>query len=554
MMNNRGIICFLFVLLGASTMVEAQKRKSSPKKDVATSEGSSSLGFAEPWREAYFSGAPLKIGDKPQFLFDDYAVEDRFGLHRVVGPVEKYEGNPLTIGEDMPWETSTTSWDGAYLRKIIYDPKDKLYKGWYLIYRYEPGIETGYNYSTLYAESDDGITWRKPQLDFFEIDGRKTNYVMHRERGTCLLQDVKLDTTETDENKRYMALAKMTPEGEKVRCIVLFHSPDGKKWTLADDPILFRGASDGSYSLVSDAARSRWLIYRRTPTNALVKEGLGVYGFQPINHTPGMNIKRRLSVTVSNDMKNWSQPRGISILDELDDEGLGILGNGMDIDWATVIKYGDVYFGFLHMMDNLTMEGPRHNHLMWSRDGFRWERLPQRLNFVDNGKPGQWDAGSIGGVSLMRNGNRIHIYYSGGNTSQGEKRIESFSASGIAFMDRDRFVGMQAGPEGGYLLTRQFILEGDKLELNFRSQVENPPPNWGRLIKAEILQGSSDHVVAVPLPGFTMEDCDGITIDESFNHVMTWKGSADLSALRGKPVYIRFYLQNTTLYTFRIAN
>lgn len=543
----------LYFILAASVTLFAQKRKGADKTTLKVDLPASAADFAEPWREAYFSGAPLRIGNKVQFLFDDYAVEDRFGLTRVVGRVEKYEGNPLTIGDDMPWETSTTSWAGANLRQVIYDPKDKLYKGWYLIYRREPGIESGYNYSTLYAESKDGVTWTKPELDYYKIGGHKTNYVMHRDDGTFLMQDIRLDTAATDVNKRYMALVKMIPPGEKVRCIVLFYSPDGKKWTMADDPVLFRGASDGSYSLVSDASRNRWLLYRRTPTNALVKEGLGVYGFQPINHTNGMNIKRRLSVTVSSDMKSWSPPRGIGILDELDDASLGILGNNMDIDWATVIKYRDVYFGFLHLMDNLTMAVPRHNQLMWSRDGLRWERLPQRLNFVGNGKPGDWDAGSIGSISVLPRGNRIHIYYSGGNTSQGESRINSFSGTGLAFMDKDRFIGMQAGPEGGYLLTRQFVVEGSKLELNFRSQVENPPPNWGSLLKAEILEGSADQEAARPYPGFAMADCDGITISDSFGKAMTWKGSPDLSALKGKAVYVRFYLQNTTLYTFQIA-
>ena len=120
-------------------------------------------------------------------------------------------------------------------------------------------------------------------------------------------------------------------------------------------------------------------------------------------------------------------------------------------------------------------------------------------------------------------------------------------------MDKDRFIGMQAGPEGGYLLTRQFVVEGSKLELNFRSQVVNPPPNWGIVLKAEILEASADQEAARPYAGFAMADCDGITMGESFGKAMTWKGSSDLSALKGKAVYVRFYLQNTTLYTFRIA-
>jgi len=529
--------------------------------DAAGNAGKSGAGYpvhnpdtTGSWREAYFSGRPQRIGNKVQFLFDDYMVEDRFGLKRSVGPVEKYDKNPLRIDDDKPWETRSASWSGAYLRYVLYDPLDKRYKGWYLLYRHEPGVETGYNYSTLYAESEDGVAWKKPELDFFLVDGRKTNLVLHKEKGTALLQDIALDTAASDPERRYAALVKMTPPGEKERCIVLMFSPDGKRWRLAPDPVLFRGANDGAYSLVPDRENGRWLLYRRPPTNALVKPGLGVYGSNPVNPSSGgMNIKRRMSVSVSRDMKNWSYPRGLQVLDELDDEDIGTLGNGRDIDWATVTKYRDVYFGFVHLMDNLTMESPRECQLMWSRDGFRWERLPQRMPFIANGAEGDWDSGGIITLSLMSDNKRTWIYYTGTNVPQGERRIAGFTGSGLAYLERDRFVGQQAGPAGGYLLTRQFVVEGRSLELNFRSQVKQPPVNWGSLIKAELLQAPSDQVPARPYPGFSMEDCDGITAGEGFDQVMTWKGSSDLSALKGKAVYIRFYLQNTTLYTFRIG-
>lgn len=504
------------------------------------------------WKEAYYSGEAMKIGNAVQYLFDDYIVEDRFGLKRVLGEVKKYEGNPLSMGENTTWEKKTESWSGAYVNHVIYDPKDKIYKGWYLVYRHD----TGYNYSTLYAESNDGIHWKKPLLDFFKMDGERTNYVLHDEKDTALMQDVSLDADAKDPERRFTALVKMVPPGEKVRCIVRMFSPDGKKWTLAPDPILFRGANDGSYSLVADKERDRWLLYRRPATNAVVSGGEGVFGAKsPLNPEKiGVNAKRRVGVTISKDMKKWSYPRGIAVLDELDDAQVQILGNGMDIDWTTVTKVNDVFFGFLHIMDNLTMTNPRQNHLMWSRDGIDWKRLPQRPQFIQNGAPGEWDAGSIGSISLLTEGDQYRIYYTGGNTSQGEKRFPRFTANGMAYLGKDRFVGQQAGPAGGYLLTREFVLEGNRLEVNFSSQVKTPPAEWGRVIRAEILQAPDDQVAATVIRGFSIKDCDPITSQDSFSTTLSWKGSSDLSALKGKKVYIRFYIQNTTLYTFRIAD
>ena len=50
---------------------------------------------------------------------------------------------------------------------------------------------------------------------------------------------------------------------------------------------------------------------------------------------------------------------------------------------------------FVHGLMNNPADSPKHTHLMWSRDGFVWERLPDRPQFVPNGAPGEWDQGSV---------------------------------------------------------------------------------------------------------------------------------------------------------------
>ena len=512
-------------------------------------------GPAPSWRESYFAGNPLHIGNCPQFLLDDYLVEDTFGLDRVLGPVEKYAGNPLTIGATMPWEAASLSFAGANLRHIIYDPQEQIFKGWYVTYRVGPdprGPGTNYNYDTLYAESQDGITWEKPALDFYPFNGQKTNTVLHMDQETALLEEVMLDPEPQDPARRFVALVKTIPPEENIRCIVRMYSPDGKKWTLDDDPVLFRGASDGAYSLVKDEDRGRWLLYRRPPTRALENDSDPFYGHR--------NNKRRFSVSTSADGRSWTYPRGIVMLDEQDNARLEQMGNRMDIDWSTAMIQDGMFFGFLSLLDNLKIAVPVHNHLMWSRDGLDWERLPLRPNFIENGAPGDWDAQSVSVSTLIPHGDRFHIYYSGSNTTQsfygreGEENIPRFSGSGLAFIGRDRFTGHHAGPEGGYLLTRQFILDGNRLEVNIRPNTGNPPPGQESHITAELLQPVTEHFPAGNYPGFGLEDCDVVPVGDAFNHAITWKGSGDLTALKGKPVYIRFNIKNATLYTFTIGN
>lgn len=490
-----------------------------------------------------------------QYLFDDYIVEDKYALRRVVGPVEKHPGNPLHTGPNMPWETSTLNWAGADLRHVVYDPWEKRFKAWYVTYRVEPdprGSGNNHNYSTLYAESADGITWTKPELDVVLRDGRRTNIVLHQDRETALLEEVNLDPAARDPGRRFIGLVKMVPPGETQRALVRMHSADGRKWNLAENPVMFRGVTDGAYSLLRDADRNRWLMLRRPPTHALVNAKDGFYAAR--------NLKRRVSITLSPDLVTWSYPRAVVLLDELDDAPLWQPGNRMDIDWARGLSAEGVFFGFITLMDNLKIAHPAHSHLMWSRDGLRWERLPARPRFVENGGPGEWDAGQIRVGSLITHGDLVHIYYSGSNITQsfqgqgGERNFPAYNGTGLAFIGRDRFVGLQAGPEGGYLLTRQFLLEGDQIELNCRAHAKSPAPVGKARIRAEILQPGADQNSAPPYPGFSLQDSVPANVTDDFRLRLAWKGKGSLAELRGKPVYLRLHLENAALYTFRVTD
>lgn len=485
------------------------------------------------WRESYFAGNPLRIGNDIQFLFDDYLVEDRFGLKRVAGPVEKHTGNPLDTGPAMPWDSR-----GAGLCHVVHDPLEERYKAWYVFLKDVPGqqdIETGYNYATCYAESADGLAWTKPALDLFPYAGlARTNIVLLKE-GTAILENITLDPAAKDPDQRFSALVKMVPPGESARCIVRMVSPDGRKWSLAPDLVLFRGASDSSYSLVRDDLRGRWMLFRRPPTHAL--KGYAAEGFYA-----GANDKRRVSVSLSLDMRCWTHPCTLALPDELDVS---------DIDSVHVIRRHGMFLGFIGLMNN-PADSPKYTHLMWSRDGLDWDRLPDRPRFIENGAPGEWDAGSITVSTCIPDGDRVRIYYIGVNVPQAEKRLPRMSGTGLAWIGKDRWIGQQAGPEGGYLLTRRFILEGDRLEVNCRCQVERPPAGMGGLIRAELLRDPVEHLPAAAYPGFGMDDCDPAAVADNPRLVLTWKGSPDLSTLCGKPVYIRFYIRNAALYAFRL--
>ena len=55
-----------------------------------------------------------------------------------------------------------------------------------------------------------------------------------------------------------------------------------------------------------------------------------------------------------------------------------------------------------------------------------------------------------------------------------------------------------------------------------------------------------------PLPGFALADCEEIYGDH-LERAVSWKGDADLAALAGKPVRLRFVLKDADLCSLRFS-
>ena len=76
-------------------------------------------------------------------------------------------------------------------------------------------------------------------------------------------------------------------------------------------------------------------------------------------------------------------------------------------------------------------------------------------------------------------------------------------------------------------------------------------------MKVEVVQhpemGGHEREFTGAFKGFTLADCDP-AVQNGVSIPVTWQGNPDLSALRGKPVYLRFRMRNMSLFSFRIGN
>jgi hypothetical protein len=55
-----------------------------------------------------------------------------------------------------------------------------------------------------------------------------------------------------------------------------------------------------------------------------------------------------------------------------------------------------------------------------------------------------------------------------------------------------------------------------------------------------------------PLPGFALADCPP-HFGDTIERVVTWRGGSDVGALAGRPVRLRFALQDADLYAYQFS-
>lgn len=469
-----------------------------------------------------FPEEPVRIGTRSQFFIDDHIVDNRFALKykreavvRVFHAPQKHAKNPLIAG------------DGGYVC-VRRDPASGRFRMWYQVSRPRrdtAGKRTGSEYAIAYAESKDGIHWKRPRLGLFEWNGNKQNNVVwrgitgKRASGPCLLELPEKDRR----GYRYVMAYRTAGAGRGKSGIRLVGSQDGIHWDAKGDTLIAALPSDTLNSIVFDPARKRYLMYCRAKHIYRTFKG-------PIRDT---GASRRVALMTSHKLwTRWkSQPRNILIPDELDSAKRFNFFYGMPVH-----RHADVFWGALwtfRMNDLIVPE------LAFSRDGVRFERLPTRPAMVPLGKDGAWDDAMIfPDARWVEVGDEWWIYYAGWDGPHGQPEARK-PGIGLATMKKERFISLRGPRGGGVVITRTLRWPGGQLLLNAnaaRGEIQVRVSNAGRK----------------PLPGFDYADCLPLQQDSTAVAVR-WK-KADVDTLRGKTIRLEIFLRNADLYTFRAGN
>jgi hypothetical protein len=258
------------------------------------------------------------------------------------------------------------------------------------------------------------------------------------------------------------------------------------------------------------------------------------------------------------DITSWGKESVVFSYDDEDQRGLDRdLFSGMDFYTSAASKYpgtSNVYFifpsAYYHYRESTARkmgsvdprnDGPLDIQLATSRDGKKWNRLDRRP-FIRLGEAGKFDSSYAYMVSgYICRPEEIWLYYAVSDHTHGNYDAARDKFTGTitrAKLRLDGFVSLDADYAGGEFSTPPLVYSGRQLTLNVDA-------SGGGCLRVEILPESG-----AALEGFSTADCD--PINGSFiAKVVSWRGKTDLSAMAGKPVRLRFVMNDAKLYAFR---
>ena len=452
--------------------------------------------------------ATIDIGSRLE-LFVDRLLVDRmdgveFRLHepqKLPPPRSMFRGHYATVIKD------------GDLYRAYYRGNDPSYKG-DRKHSGHPG-ET-----TCYAESRDGHEWTFPPLGLYEVNGTRDNNVILFGQSPfssnfCPFLDTRPGV---DRNERFKALAGHPGYNRRLQAGGLhsFASADGIHWHKTSHEAVIPYAPSWPHAFDSQnvsfwsEAEQLYVCYFRT---WLTRHGK----------------LRTISRTTSPDFVHWSKP--VAMEPNLPGEHL------YTSQTHPYFRAPHIYIALPTRFVPGRGDSPKYDKkdvnatdilFMSTRAGStKYGRVFTEAFIRPGLDPGRWR-------------NRSN-YVALNMVPTGPAEMSIYHFSGDRYVLRtDGFISVNAGAEQGELLTKPLTFSGGELLLNFSTSATGS-------LRVEIQTADGQ-----PIPGFAFADTTDLFGDE-INGTYSWKSGADVSSLVGKPVRLRFVMQDADLYSFRFG-
>jgi hypothetical protein len=449
---------------------------------------------------------PIEIGARRELLVDDFVIESLDGeaalrLHRPA-PRE------VAIVHDEPWEGNI-----CFYHTVFRD--GERYRMYYRGAHHNWETRRVTHQVVCYAESQDGISWEKPELGIVQFNGSTKNNIIWDGLGSHNFAPFKDPSPGCKPEAAYKAIA--SGEGG----LYPFQSPDGIHWSLiSETPVITKGAFDSQNLAFWDDTRGLYVDYHR----------MGRHGV------------RDIMTATSTDFLRWTDPvfleypgaprehlytnqiqpyyRAPHILMGFPKRFVPSRKSPIDHPLPGV---SDVVF-----MTSRDGKSFKRWAEAWIRPGLQAERWVCRNSFV------AW--GMVETQSALDGAPRELSFYSMEGYYQGETcQMRRYT------IRIDGFVSVWAPFSGGELVTKPLTFTGNTLTLNFSTSAAGS-------IRVELQQPDGQ-----PIPGFSLSDCQEVFGDE-LQRTISWAGGSDLGSLAGQPLRLRFTLSDADLFSFQFTS
>ncbi len=519
----------------------------------------------------------IEIGSSRR-LFGNYElVDDATNIELVAMEAER---DRKIVEGDKPWEPY-----GVIL------PVTVQYNGTYFLYYTAPQMEYFANNRnvmekryTCVAISEDGQSWRKPEVGIFEVCGtRKNNVVMPACLGSVFVDPNKTngapywwigngaESTVWPETAGMCYTGGSNPEGG----VYLFSSKDGIHWTRAQKEPVLPFWCDTLNQCFFDEDLGKYVAYIRGWHE---KYGRVICRCETVSLT-----ENRWEYVIEHD--RGTGPNGLfgAVRSELPIVMHTDENDPPDSDlytplvhkypWAgrAYVAFPPLYRHYPYVEDengnsnselsssNLTNrpswqqgvalsdrdergsvrnDGPVQSELAFSSDGKYWKRF--RVPYLRQGFIGEQDGGGDirMGLGLIRDGKRIIQHYMAKGYPHKFRDIPPFSAIYRCRQRLDGFVAARTDTSGGELMTPPLKFRGGRLTLNIDCGARGEA--W-----VELRDKTGD-----PIPGYTFDECISIDRNDTDQKVW-WKNGPDLSRLQDCPVRLCIRMRSADLYALQ---
>ncbi len=486
------------------------------------------------------------VGSRLELFVDDFLIEQLSGK----AELRLHHPTPgkIVLVHDAPWEGTGSGYHSIFKDGKIYR---MYYKAWQIFptQKDDSKVADTHPLFCCYAESHDGINWRKPELGLFEFQGSKANNIVMISGKSG---DVKVNAGHPaafkDENpdaasdalyKAFFRASDANGPG-----LLPFKSPDGIHWTaMSDTLVITDGAFDSQNLAFWDSMRGEYRAYWRY--------------FSKETRDARYQGVRAIRTATSKDFLHWRHQADLRYVDSPAEHLytnqikpyyraphllIGFPTRYIDRGWSESMR------ALPEPEQRKWRAGKSERYgtaltealIMISRDGVVFKRWNEAFLRPGIERPGAWNYGQqyiawqlVETKSAMKGSpNELSLYASESYWTDPGSALRRYT------LRIDGFVSVSAPMSGGELLTRPLTFTGSKLVVNFSSSAAGE-------IRVEVQDAAGN-----PLPGFRLNECPPI-FGDAIERAVTWENGSDLTSLQGRPVRLRFVMKDADLYSLR---